>query len=443
MDDDTKQMIRKKRVHIFCSAIGCGRMSYHTQKLAKYFIANDCDIVWNPRKADINILTTCACTKIMESAALTLVNRFKKYGGELIVLGCLPGIDPGRLKREFNGRSLPTKDLGAIDAFFPDFKARFRDIPEPTDLFTDRSMAARLRKYRNLGAINGFIKKAWTCYLIPFIHEFEPSRAFIAKFIKRQLDRMRGIPSGNTGAGGIIYLRIGNGCLGNCSYCAIRFATGELRSKPLDECMREFTDNLRRGSRRFRLLGEDAGAYGLDRGSSFPELLSGYEEASVGIPYKLYIEAISPWWVIRYKDKIVEMAEAGRIQYIGCNIESGSERILRLMNRYSDLKAITGTLSEIKAADRGIEFHSCCIAGFPSETEEDFNATLCLMSNMDFIVIALMPYSDMAVTEAYKMTDKVPAEVIKRRMGLAVRTFQKSHVIRYYPKTRAYDFTKK
>lgn len=434
--------MRKKRVFIFC--MGFARRDLDAQRLFNYFSANDCDMIRNPNKSDLNILVTCAFTKNREDEAISLIKRFKKYRGELIVLGCLPGIAPERLKREFGGRSLPAKDLGAIDTLFPEFKVKFRNIPDSGDPYINKI------EY-------GLIERFWTDHAKPFIREFEPPGSFLIKFMKRQANRIRSLLKNgkdNTQAqepqniycrplGPVKFLRVGGGCLGKCTYCAIRFATGELRSKPLEECVRDFANYISRGNRRFFLCAEDVGAYGLDIGTSFSELLSGYEEASSGIPYKLAIDSFNPWWIVKYKDKIIEMNKAGRIESIDCPIQSGSVRILRLMNRYPDLEILSSTLSEIMAAGQGVEYYSQFIVGFPSEEEKDFRDTLGLINKLNLNAFVLSPYSDMDGTAASKMPDKIPAHTVSNRIDLAIKAFEKGYSYKYFAETGSYQFMRR
>lgn len=432
----------RKKVFIFC--MGFARRDLDAQRLFHYFTANGCTIVANPRRSDINILVTCAFCKTREDEAFTLIHTFKRYRGELIILGCLPGIAPGRLSREFKGRSLPAKSLEAVDSLFPDFKIKFAEIPDSNDLYINKI------EY-------GLAERLWKGHIQPFMREFRPTRAFLIQFAGRQKIRIGHLIKRHTQTaptqdvnypykqvlGTVKFLRVCNGCLGKCAYCAIRFATGELRSKPLSECAREFSHNLRQGNRRFTLSAEDVGAYGLDIGSSFAELLSEYESKAIGIPYKLLIETFNPQWAVKYRDKIAEMIRTGRIERISCDIQSGSAKILRLMNRYSDLEALSGVLSDFMAIDQSVEYYSQFIIGFPSETDDDFNATMNLIKRLNLKGFTLFPYSDMEGTPASKMPDKIPDKVIAQRLDLAAKILGDRYATAYDSQGNAHNFLKR
>lgn len=196
-------------------------------RVANYFILNKNKIVTDSKKADIIILFTCGFTKIKENENIKAIEEFKKKNGELYILGCLSAIAPQSLKKIFNGKVLSSKNLDKIDKFFPEFKIKFNDVPDANNIYNSVN--------------NNKEKQA--------------------------------------------ILRIANGCLGHCTFCAIRFATGELRSKPLKNCVNEYKCLLEKGFKKFIINSEDCGFYGIDIGYTLSELLE--HLSSINHDYKV------------------------------------------------------------------------------------------------------------------------------------------------------------
>jgi len=108
----------------------CHRRRLDATRLKNYLEANGCLLIDDPGHADAVFLITCAYKESKIKENIALIKKLTKCPGELIVLGCLPGTAPKIFKREFRGRSLPTKDFDKIDAFFPHFKVKFNEIPD-------------------------------------------------------------------------------------------------------------------------------------------------------------------------------------------------------------------------------------------------------------------------------------------------------------------------
>ena len=97
-------------------------------------------------------------------------------------------------------------------------------------------------------------------------------------------------------------------------------------------------------------------------------------------------------------------------------IQSGSERILKLMNRYDNNREVLKTLSAFKAANSKLKLYSQVIIGFPSETEEDFMDTLRFIKDAKFDLVIPFEYYDSPHTLSSKMTQKVDTNIILDRM---------------------------
>jgi MiaB/RimO family radical SAM methylthiotransferase len=222
----------------------------------------------------------------------------------------------------------------------------------------------------------------------------------------------------------LYYIRIAVGCLEECSYCAIRFESGTLRSKPLESVVRQMKKGLDTGHKTFYLLGEDVGAYGQDLGSSIVNLLRAL--LSCEGEYQLVLSDFHPRWFIQYYPELSEIfvANVSRIGHIEIPVQSGSDKILNLMKRHyssEDIKRCGKSLRE-KAPDIHMKTH--LIIGFPGETDDDFDQTLDLVRTVKFDRVISYQYTDRPGTEASGFPGKVSSLVKIRRHWRCCREFR-------------------
>lgn len=392
------------KVHI--KVIGCNRRLLDASRLAAYFKANGYEVINDPEKADINMLVSCSFKKQMEQVSLDALDKMKNHRGELIVAGCLPSIAPERLKESFNGRILPTKDLDSIDQLFPDFKVKFTDIPDANYKFSNCTKDAIITT------------NEWEA----FKDNFQISSPFLrqsTEFVKKKINTWRGREA---------LIRISHGCMGQCTYCGIRIASGKFRSKPIKKCLSEYRKLMSQGVRRIEFAGEDVGAYGSDTGGSFSELLREFSAIDQGLGTEWLVPELHPRWIIKYEKDFIEYAKAGKIKSLMVPVQSGSDRILKLMNRHHTSGEIVKALSSIKAANPGLELITQIIIGFPTETEEEFMETLKLVKKVGFGLVFVYPYYHVPDTPASRMEGQIPEKTVGERL-LAAKKFLRDNKI--------------
>lgn len=366
----------KQRFKVFVTEIDtCPRRQLDRRRIEKYFLANDCTISASYKTADYVLLVTCGLTDANVKHALERVEKLSDTKGELVVVGCLPAIAPVQLAQKFNGKSVLTKNLSDIDMLFPGFRVKFKEVPEEHHLAERRSV--RILK----SILPGSIAKA--------------------------IDR---------GNNKLAFLRISTGCNNTCSYCGIRVATGKLISKPPQAVAAEFRNLLAEGYRNFRIQDEDAGSYGVDIGSSFEELFELLMLEERGLKTTWSIFPLHPQWFLKYEKTITELVKLDRIKQILIPAQSGSNRILDLMNRNYEINELISALNRLKSANPNLELNTHLIVGFPSETEEDFRESLALMDKVAFTQVDINFYSEHDATPSSRMKDKVPREVIAERI---------------------------
>jgi len=399
----------EKKIYITENDV-CSRRSVDSSRLANYFKLNKCVLTNKPEDSDFIIFNTCAYKESRVDQGIDLIRKFKNYKSELIVLGCLPAIAPKRLKENFNGNTLSAQRLDEIDKFFPDFKAKFKEVPD-----TNTTLPKNERK--NSISLKNFITK------------FEFTSSFFQKCMTTLKDEYKFSVKERQERNKTAHLRIVDGCLGKCSFCAIRFATGRTKSKPLNVCLEEYKKLLDEGYRNFIIDGEDTGSYGLDINSSFSELQSKMSEIDKKIDVKWKIHTFSPHYAVMYKDKLLESMREEKIDAIKSDVQSGNKRILKLMYRYPKIETISEIYSEFKKANPSLYTHSSFIVGFPSETDDEFQDTLNIMKQLKLSGYFLHKYTDMEGTIATKMPNRIPNKVKEERLKIAKEFFEKENYI--------------
>jgi len=200
-----------------------------------------------------------------------------------------------------------------------------------------------------------------------------------------------------------------------CSFCCIRFATGKLKSKPIDKIVEELKIGLKKGHKLFQLVCEDVGCYGIDFGTTFPILLKNLLD--VRGDYQLILIDFGGYWLVKYYDELLPlfMKNPIKIRELYVSLQSGSNKILRAMKRPEKIEEVKAKLLELKKKLPKLTLRTTVIVGFPGETEEDFRQTLDVLKKIDFAVVELNKYSDRPGTAASRIKDKVPQETIDRR----------------------------
>ncbi len=320
-------MTEAKRVCI-AFAIGCPRNQADTAWLTSYFRANGWAVVQQARNADMVVVSTCGFTEDVEKESVRLVSLLhekRRKESKLIVVGCLAGINPDRVTQPFDAMAIRPADIHHLDQLI-EATVPLQDVP-PVNCVEPRVFTAKtcwpIREadpgLPPLAAVKCQTKRAVFWLL---------SRVGTDRLAMRTARRLSRRPLGEP-ADPTFYIRVARGCLEECTYCAIRHATGTLRSKPLDKVLAEFDLGLAQKHTSFEILAEDIGSYGLDIGISCVELFENLF-ARKG-QYKLVLTDVNVRYLIRYTPVLSDIlaTHADRIRWLKVPVQSGSDKILR------------------------------------------------------------------------------------------------------------------
>jgi tRNA A37 methylthiotransferase MiaB len=402
----------------------CIRRVIDSIKLSRFFKSNKYLIVDNPEDTDYIIVVTCANKIEEEEESLSIIKNLKKYNKKMIVYGCLPGISPKKLEEIHKGDKIAVKDINLIEELFPDIKIKLKQIDEN---FSDLNSAERslIKKYEPLLTSTNSKERIFKKFLFYF--------RFNKNFFKRTIrtiklllnDIFRSIKNLKKTA---YILRISYGCISKCSYCSIRDAVGKLKSKSIDDCKKEYIQAIKNGYRTFEFIGDDLGSYGLDINKSLPILLDELSKVYKKNDVEWIIQEINPRWLIKYYREIKEHIK-NKITFISCPIQSGSPKVLRNMNRYSDIKKLKQMVTEIKKYNPLLLFITHTIIGFPGESKTDFIQTIKLVTKINFDEVHTFRYSDRENTISSHFENKISEKEITKRTRIFIKEMKKSKII--------------
>lgn len=210
------------------------------------------------------------------------------------------------------------------------------------------------------------------------------------------------------------WISIMRGCDKFCTFCVVPFTRGRERSRPLDSIVREAEQLWEQGFREATLLGQNVNSYRDPNGrGDFADLLAAVARA---VPQmRIRYTTSHPYDM---SDKLIEtMAEYPNIcPYIHLPVQSGSDRILQLMNRHYTVAQYLDRIAKIRATIPRCALSTDIIVGFCTETEDDHRQTLELMHTVRYDGAYMFKYSPRENTKAWKMGDDVPDEVKSRRL---------------------------
>jgi tRNA-2-methylthio-N6-dimethylallyladenosine synthase len=211
------------------------------------------------------------------------------------------------------------------------------------------------------------------------------------------------------------FVTIMNGCGNWCSYCIVPAVRGGERSRKPEAVIEEIRGLVASGVREVTLLGQNVNSYGAGTDTGFPELLERVgREAEVLRRVRFMTSHPKD-----LSDGLIKTMANTEIvcKQIHLPVQSGSDRILKWMNRHYTAEHYLGLLGKLRAAMPGIGISSDFIVGFPGETEEDFRETLRLVEEARLLSSFTFKYSRRAGTAAAKMDDQVPEDVKKERLA--------------------------
>lgn len=416
---------------------GCPRAFLEASWVVKFLISNGWKITSTINKASLVFFYACGFNADAEKEGLKnlqLANKLKNKESSIIACGCLPGINKNISSNGLCDYGITRGSIDQIDEIVAS-EISIKNIKEPNDLTPYqfiRNWNQPSKKDILHEKLLKLLKKVKRKNIYYFYFLLQRKWALINKaYNECHLKNLLVGSSQNVKDEKTLFqIKTSTGCLSECSYCAIRHATGPLISKSLERITNEFNEGLSKGYKSFFLSGEDVGAYGQDIGLSIVDLLNSlfnFDEK-----YELEIHDFSPKWLIEYFPYLSQIMKNNhdRIGLLGIPVQSGSEKILKLMKRDYSASALKNCLISLRQTIPNIKLMTHVMIGFPGEDENDFGKTIDLLDSVKFDLVHIFRYSDRTGTKAAELNNKISDIVKDHRIHKL-----KNHLIKHIPQT--------
>jgi len=220
------------------------------------------------------------------------------------------------------------------------------------------------------------------------------------------------------------YITIMYGCDNYCSYCIVPYVRGHERSRRMTDILHEAEGLLKSGVKEIMLLGQNVNSYGTGStdGATFPQLLR--ELDRMGVPRIRFMTSHPK----DLSDELIDvMASSAHIcNHLHLPVQSGSNEILRLMNRRYTREDYLRKVEKLRAAVPNIGLSTDLIVSFPGETVEQFEETCSLVREVGYDAAFTFIYSPREGTQAARMEGRIPADESTRRIEKLIREVEAS-----------------
>lgn len=368
-----------KKVYVY--TIGCQMNVYDSERMVQIVAPLHYEETRFLEEADLVLVNTCSVREKAEQKAFSFLGRLavQKRGKKELIIGVGGCVAQQEGERIF--KRAPAVDLVFGTHAIPRLPRLVSEVEKTGCRMVDIDFSDTIHGPEG----------------IPVLHAVEPPAGFVT---------------------------IMRGCDNFCTYCVVPFVRGRECSRPPEEIVAEISARVQNGMREVTLLGQNVNSYGIKEGlCPFSELLG-------------LVNAISGLERIRFttshpKDLSDELITAFRDLDKLCNhihlpVQSGSDRILKRMNRRYTREMYIDRVGKLRQACPSIAISSDMIVGFPGETVEDFEQTLEMMREVAFDSLFAFVYSDRPHAKAASFPDKV-AEAEKRSRLLRLLDFQETH----------------
>ena len=346
-----------------CS-LGCKVNIYESEFVSDLLKKEEYDIIsFDDDIADIYIINTCSVTNEADRKSRQMINRAKKKNKDalIVVMGCYSQVKPNDIDADvIIGNKDKSKIVEIIDMALKD-KNKYKKIYNLRDenVFEDME-------------ISNFANH---------------TRAFV---------------------------KIQDGCNAFCSYCIIPYTRGRIRSKKFNDVIDEVTNLVNNGYKEIVLTGIHTGKYGMDLEDVNLEKLLRKLVKIDGI-YRIRLSSIE---INEITDGILDLFKNNMVmaRHLHIPLQSGSDRILKLMNRKYNTDYFLKRIKAIRDVIPDISITTDLIVGFPNETDKDFNDTLNFLKKINFTKIHTFPYSKRDNTKASMMKNQIDGKIKKERV---------------------------
>jgi len=214
------------------------------------------------------------------------------------------------------------------------------------------------------------------------------------------------------------FIKIENGCENFCSYCIVPFVRGKVKSRREKDIIEEVKCLAEKGYKEIVLTGIDFGAYGKDTGENLFSLIEKIDEID-GIE-RIRLSSIEIYYI---EEKLIDFLKKTKkfCPHFHIPLQSGSDRILKLMGRRYTFNEYYEKIEMIKEKIEKVTFTTDIMVGFPGEKEEDFEKSCSAVEKIGFLKVHIFPYSERENTPAINLPDKIDEKTKKEREKILLK----------------------
>lgn len=218
---------------------------------------------------------------------------------------------------------------------------------------------------------------------------------------------------------------ISNGCLGNCNYCAVKFARGKLKSKSIKKIVAEVKSEIKnKDVKEIYITSQDNGCYGKDISENLISLLK--QIIAIKGNFKIRLGMANPQYISKMLNELIEIYKNEKIyKFLHIPIQSGDDQILKDMNRQYTINEVKKIIKTFKKKITNITIATDIIVGYPTETNNNFNNTLKLIKEIKPDVINISRFGQRKNIEANKLKD-LSGTIKKERSRKITELFEKT-----------------
>ena len=350
---------------IFLDTIGCRLNQAEIESMSRQFRATGHEIVADAEAADMAVVNTCAVTTQAASDSRGKIRAIARAGvKEIAATGCWTSLQP--------------KEAAALP------NVKFVIANDKKDSLVSQTLNLPPSTF-DLEPINRIP--------IPGLHR--RTRAFI---------------------------KVQDGCDNACTFCVTTIARGAGRSRPLDEVIDDVNSALAGGSKEIVLTGVHLGSWGQELGFHLRHLVESLlQKTDV---QRLRLSSLEPWDLD--EDFFSLWTDPRLMPHLHLPLQSGSDSTLKRMARKTTTRSFRELVHAARAIQPDVAVTTDLIAGFPGETDEEFNQTLDFVREMEFSGGHVFSYSPRPGTGAARMKGQVKPELRKRRNRILQETLEDS-----------------
>lgn len=374
--------ISQKSLLVGIISLGCDKNRVDAEIMLTYLRDAGFKFTSDPANADIIIINTCGFISKARDESMEAINEMSEYRSNpnarckrLIVTGCMSQKWSNEMREEF-----PEVDI-------------FLGIDQaPHIVQIIETSLSKNKKIVKVDNVNGFT---------PYVK-----------------DRMVTTPIHYA------YLKIADGCDNYCTFCTIPYIRGRYRSRSMEDIFDEAKSLVNNGARELILVAQDVSRYGTDR-SGKSELVSLIKKLST-IQNLKWIRLLYCYPEMISDELLNEMVNNPKLcKYIDIPLQHISNKVLKRMNRHTTKDDVVKLIERIQNLPVFVAIRTTLMAGFPGETEEDFNELCEFVEKYKLTHVGFFAYSKEKETVAFNFKDQISEDVKRRRVSKLMRIQRK------------------